>query len=571
MLDTPLPAYHRHYVKADADMADWGQIEPCFDELDRRPIETADQLDRWLLDQSELAACIGEQQNKRYVAMTCHTDDPQIEAAYLFFVEKIDPKCKPRWQKLRERYVACPARKLLPRDRYFVYDRSTASAIEIFREKNVPLQTEDTELDQQYSKTCGAMTVQFDGKEQTLQQMGRYLKEPDRSLRQRAWELVASRRLQDREAIDCIYDRMIDLRTRIAANAGFANFRDYQFRDYQRFDYSPADCFTFHEAIEKVVVPAAREIQRRRQRLLGVEVLRPWDLTVDPANRPPLKPFQTADELCDKCSTIFHQIDPTLGSQFDLIVSSKWLDLQSRKGKKPGGYMTEFEEQRHPFIFANVVGLHHDVETLLHEAGHCFHDLACRDEPLYAYRHYPMEIAEVASMGMELLALDHLDAFYGPQDLVRAKREQLEGIIGMFPWIATIDAFQHWLYEHPKHTRAERTAQWLALKNRFGGIEDYDGYQAVREAQWQSQTHLFGVPFYYIEYGIAQIGALQLWQNAKRDREQAIKQYRYALSLGGSRPLPELWKAAGLKFDFSEATLRPLIEAVQAELEKLPE
>ena len=561
--------YPRRFVPADADMGDWGQIEPLFSQLDDRPLETAEQLEQWLLDGSELSACIEEELTGRYVAMTCQTDDRVKEKAYLEFIERVQPRCKPRWHKLSQRYVASPARKALPESRYLVHDRSTVTAVELFRDENVPLQTEDSKLDQQHQKIAGAMTIEYDGKEQTLQQMARYQQETDRAVRQETWESVVDRRLVDRDALDDIFEKMIGLRTKIAANAGLDSFRDYQFKAYERFDYTPADCFAFHEAIEKVAAPAKRAIQEKRRETLGVDPLRPWDLAVDPHNRPPLRPFDGAPELTCKCSAIFRKVEPVLGDQFDDMVRAGWLDLESRKGKAPGGYQATFDEARHPFVFMNAVGLHRDVETLLHEGGHAFHALACRDEPLIAYRHCGMEMAEVASMGMELLASDYLDEFYDGDDLKRARREQFEGIIDVFPWIATIDAFQHWLYTNPEHTRGQRTQQWLSLLERFGGIEDWSGYEPARESLWQRQLHLYSVPFYYIEYGIAQIGALQLWQNARADKVNALRQYREALALGGSRPLPELWATAGLRFDFSEATLRPLIDAVLAELDTL--
>jgi oligoendopeptidase F len=560
--------YSRGFVPTGADMGDWTQIEPLFDALDARSIEDLSLFERWILDGNELAACLSEEYNKRLVAMTCQTDDQACEQAYLYFVQEIQPRCKPRWHRLNERYVASPLRRQLPKPRYEVYDRGTVTAVELFREENVPLQTEEAKLDQQYQKICGAMTVEYNGREQTLQQMARYQQEPDRRVRQEAWELSARRRLADRGPIDDIFDQMIRLRTQIAQNAGFDNFRDYQFKAYERFDYTPADCYAFHEAIERVVVPVYREIQQQRRRQLGIEQLRPWDLSVDPKGRPPLRPFNEIGELSAKCRTIFARVDPVLGEQFDGMIKAGWLDLDSRKGKAPGGYQATFDESRHPFIFMNAVGLHRDVETLLHEGGHAFHCLACRDEPLLAYRHTSMEMAEVASMGMELLASDYLGEFYEGDDLVRARREQLEGIIGTFPWIAVIDAFQHWLYLHPGHTREQRTACWLDLLRRFGGIEEWTGYEATHESLWQRQLHLFGVPFYYIEYGIAQIGALQLWRNTREDKASALRRYREALTLGGSRPLPELWAAGGLTFDFRETTLRPLVQMVTDELHR---
>lgn len=564
--ENPCP---RQFVPADADMGDWSQIEPLFDRLDETSIQAVEELEGWLLHQSELAACINEEGNHRYVQMTCQTDDPAKEKAWLHFIEQIDPKCKPRWHRLNERYVEAPARRKLPTERYNVLDRSKATAVELYREENVPLQTEDARLDQQHQKITAAMTVEYDGKEQTLQQMGRYLEQTDRDVRQEAWELVANRRMADRAELDNIFDKMIELRTQMARNADLENFRDYQWRAYERFDYTPDDVFAFHEAIEHLVVPVRRELQAERARQLGVEPLRPWDLAVDPKNRPPLRPFEKGEELCGKCSAVFAKLDPQLGKQFDEMVAAGWLDLDSRKGKAPGGYQTTYDEHRHPFIFMNAVGLHRDVETLLHEGGHAFHSMACREEPLLSYRHTGMEMAEVASMGMELLAYDHLDEFYTGEDLVRARREQLEGVINTFPWIATIDAFQQWIYTNPTHTREQRTGFWLDLQQRFGGIEDWSGYEEPRAAAWQRQLHLFSVPLYYIEYGIAQVGALQLWLNARADKKNALGKYREALALGGSRPLPELWDAAGLKFDFGVSTLGPLVEAVRAELRQL--
>lgn len=569
MPDLKAETFPRRYVPRDTDMGDWSQIEPCFDELEGRPIGDLAQFEQWILDQGELAACIAEEASKRYVAMTCHTDDAQAEAAYLFYVEQIAPREKPRWHRLRERYMSMTWRTALPRPRYFVYDRGVTCAAELFRPENVPLQTEDEKLAQQFQKICGAMTVQYEGQEQTLQQMSRYLKLPDARVREEAWRLVSQRRLQHRDDFDGLFDQMIELRTQIARNAGLDNFRDHQFKHFERFDYSPADCEAFHATIAELVVPLKRAWQEKRRKSLGVDVLRPWDLSVDPKNCPPLRPFATTAELCDKTLTIFRRLDPELAEQFSTMVEAGWLDLESRKGKAPGGYQTVFSETRRPFIFMNAVGLHSDVQTLVHECGHAFHTIACRNDPLYAYRESRLEMAEVASMGMEMLAQDHLEVFYQDSDLRRARREHLEDVVGLFPWIATIDAFQHWLYLHPGHTHAQRTEAWLQLLERFGGIEDWTGCEEAQQALWQRQLHLFEVPFYYIEYGIAQIGALQLWVNARRDRSQALRQYREALALGGREPVPALWAAAGLKFDFTAATLGPLIEAVQQELDHL--
>jgi oligoendopeptidase F len=503
--------------------------------------------------------------------MSCQTDDADAKKAFLHFVEEIDPKAKPRWQKLKQLFLASPHHEKLGTKRWAVFTRTVRNEADLFKPENVPLQVEEAKLEQQYQETMAAMVVTFDGKEQTLQQMGRYLEEPDRALRQQAWEKIAARRLQDREKIEQIYDEMLKLRASIAQNAGLPSYREFAFRAKNRFDYTPKECEDFHQAVAELVVPLARKLQQRRKKLLGVSELRPWDLAVDVKNRQPLKPFSEVDVLVEKCRTIFNRIDPSLAADYDVLRQHKLLDLNSRKGKAPGGYQCSLEEARLPFIFMNAVGLHRDVETMLHEAGHAFHALAARDEPLLAYRSAPMEFCEVASMSMELLAAPHLSEFYSDADAGRARRSHLENIILLLPWIATIDAFQHWIYTHPGHSRDERKAHWLSLQERFGGIESWTGHEDARAYMWHRQGHLFGSPFYYIEYGIAQLGALQLWLKSKKDVALAVASYRKALSLGGSRPLPELFKSARIKFDFGPKTVKPLVNAIKRELKELEE
>lgn len=567
MANTEFP---RGFVTQGETLDAWTKIEPYFDRLRDRAIETGDDLVRWLVDYSELMACVDEVGTDRRVKMTCQTDDPERKAAFLEFIERIDPKCKPRCHELNVKYTNSNASRDLPRERYHVLDRSIRATVELFRDKNVPLQTEEAKLEQRYQEISGAQTVHFDGREQTLQQLGLYSEQTDRGIRREAWEIEAKRRLKDAETLEDLFDQLVRLRHQMALNADCGDYREYAFKDKQRFDYTPADCVAFHEAVERAVVPALRRILKERQTALQVDRLRPWDTAVDVKGRKPLKPFQTADQLCAVASRVFHRVDPELGAQFDDMRSKGYLDLQSRKGKAPGGYQSTYEESRHPFIFMNAVGLQRDVRTLIHEGGHAFHCYAARHDPLLPYRSSPIEFAEVASFGMEMLALDYLDEFYSGEDLARAKRAQLEGIIALFPWVATIDAFQHFLYTHPDHTRDERRAHWLELRDRFGGIVDYTGYEDTLAYAWQRQLHLFEVPFYYIEYGIAKLGALQVWRNANADRRQATQSYRKALALGGSRPLPELFETAGAKFDFSYDTLAPLVDLLMAELEQLP-
>ncbi len=555
------------YLPAGLSAGDWDAAAPVLDELERRAIPDAAALERWLEDWSELQAAVGEEGSRRYVAMTCHTDDPAIEKRYLDFETGFMLRLKPRAQALKAKFLAHPARAGLPRGRYGEFDRNTASEAALFRDANVPLEARDAELAQQYQKICGAMTVVFDGGERTLPWMGKVLEETDRARRQTAFELLSGRRLRDRDAIEAVYDELVDVRTRTGRNAGFANFRDYAFPARGRFDYAPADCDRYAEAVERLVVPLLRERHERRRRSLGVDRLRPWDLAVDPKGRPPLRPFETADRLIEGCARIFRKVDPELGDQFGAIRARGYLDLDSRKGKAPGGYQTTFDVERMPFIFMNAAGLQRDVETLLHEGGHAFHAIHGRGHTLAFNRGAPLEFCEVASMSMELIGAEHLDEFLTPDEVRRARAQHLEGMVDLFAWIATIDQFQHWVYTNPGHSRAARREAWLAGKRRFGGGEDWSGREEALAFQWHRQGHLFGSPFYYIEYAIAQIGALQVWLNARRDRAGAIRKYREALSLGWTRPLPELFAAAGVRFGFDASILGPLVEAIAKEFE----
>jgi len=567
-----LPAHKpRRFVPEEIDLGDWVQIAPLFDLLETRAIgiRSVPHLEKWILDGSELSAALDEEGTKRYIAMTCHTDNPEAEKAYLHFVEDIEPRLKPRQFKLAEIYLTHPLRKELPNERYAILDRNTKLHVELYRPENVPLETEEAKLGQQYQKLSGSLTVEFRGEEKTLVQMARYLEETDRALRQEAWELAANRRLQEAEKFDDIFDRLLKIREKIARNAGFPNYLQYAFRARGRFDYTPEDCVQFHNAIEKEVMPVLRELQKEQRRQLKLRALRPWDLAVDALNRPPLRPFEKVEKMLTGTQQIFNRLDGALSQEFQQLQALGLLDLANRKGKAPGGYQSTLAEARMPFIFMNAVGVQRDVETMLHEAGHAFHALAIRSEDLYAYRNPPIEICEVASMSMELLGNEFLDAFYSPADAKRARRDHLEGIVEIFPWIATVDAFQHWIYSHPGHTKADRNGAWLELMDRFGGDVDWKGYEHVRENLWHRQLHIYLHPFYYIEYGIAQLGALQVWANSKRDRAKALSDYQKGLALGGSRPLPELFAAAGCRFDFSGDAVKPLVDLVRKEFAKL--
>lgn len=565
-------AYPRRFVPQNVDLGEWSQIEPIYAALVERRPGSAEELEQWLADCFELYAVIGEEGTRRYINMTLQTDDPVREAAFKHFIEEIEPKIKPLVQAMEKAYLENPHRDELPGERFALMDRMIENHVKLFREENIPLETQDQLLGTEYQKLAGAMTVQVEGKELTLPQAGKYLERTDRAVRQEVWEKIAARWLSDKEPMESLYDQMVALRDRIARNAGFSDYLAYIFEAKQRFDYTPEHCREFHSGVERAVLPLVRRIHEKRRTRLGVETLRPWDGKTDPLGRPPLRPFDGADQLAGGVGKIMNRVDPELGRQFGFMAEEKLLDLDSRKGKAPGGYQSTLQERRVPFIFMNAAGRDDDVRTLLHEGGHAFHALAARDHSVLHYRHAPMEFCEVASMSMELLGLPFLDTFYSdPGDLQRARQTRLEDTVTLLPWIAIIDAFQHWVYTHPAHSRDGRRAAWLETYGRFATIVNWSGYEEQRAFRWHQQLHLFEVPFYYIEYGIAQIGALQVWLRSRQNYADAVSRYRQALALGGSRHLPELFQAAGARFRFDYETLAPLAEAVETELDKDPQ
>ncbi len=546
------------------DAEHWESLEPVMHELAAATVDSTDVLGRWLLDWSQVCDHVDEAGARLYVTMTCHTDNPEFESRYLQFMEHVIPSYKEWSQKLREKYVASSARTQLPADRYAMVDRHFERQVAIFRKENLLLELESDKLEQHYQKLFGSLTVEYDGQTRTIYQMAKYQEETDRDVREATWRLVADCMLRASSRYDDIYDKLVALRDKIALNAGFANYCNFAFAAKERFDYTPGDCERFHAAVERHVVPIVRRLAEKRRRKMGVNVLRPWDMAVDPEGRAPLRPFKTADELLEKCRTIFSRVCPNFVETIDAMQSNGMFDLDNRVGKAPGGYQHSFELRRLPFIFMNATGLQSDVETLLHEGGHAFHFWASRNEPLAFQRHAPIEFCEVASMSMEFMAGRHLEEFYSKSDADRARRDHLEHILWVFTWVATIDAFQHWVYTHPQHTHDERTAFWDSLVERFGSGEDWTGLEDSRAARWHRQSHLYTAPFYYIEYGIAQIGALQMWQQDLKDPAAAVANYRKALALAGAKPLPQLFKAANLRFDFSEKIIAPLMETVSS-------
>ncbi len=571
----------RGFVPDSLDPSKLDELIPQYERLLERDLPDANALGQWLLDYSELASVVRGYSARRHIDKACHTEDEAIEKAFLHWVETVVPAISPYGDKLSRKYLEAPGRAALEAgdQRYRMIGRSWQADVEIYRDANIPLFTELSKHTVTYDKLNGAMLIDYQGESYTLQQLARFQEETDRSVRQETWTMSVNRRLEDRDKIDEVFNAMIALRGKIAGNADLPDFRAYTWKAMERFDYTPQDCLDFDDAIEQVCVPRVQKLDEQRREALGVDALRPWDGSVDLKGRDPLRPFDAEDPaaLIDGSRATFAKVSPLLAEQFAKLKDGRNLDLKSRKGKRAGGFQSSLTDVREPFIFMNAAGVQRDVDTMLHEGGHAFHyQWAAAVEPLVFLHHAPLEFCEVASMGMELLACDHYGVFYdgpdGEAKAARAKRKQLEGIVRFFPWMATIDAFQHWIYTHPGHTTEERTGKWREIFGRYGSdAVDWSGHEGAFDARWHAQLHLFHHPFYYVEYGIAQLGALQLWQNYQQDAKQALRQYQEALTLGGTRTLPELFEAAGLRFDFTRSTLEPLIAAVMEELAKLPE
>jgi oligoendopeptidase F len=556
----------RAFVKSDLAISNWQSIEVYFKQLVERPINSKEDLLLWLNDRSELDAILEEDAAWRYIRMTIDTANEKHQENYRVFVAEIQPEIAPYEHMLNEKLASCPFINELKSDSaFFIYFRSITTAIELYREKNIPIEALINEKSQEFGKISGAQTVTFDGKELTMQQASMYLKDPKESVRKEVWELMAERRKKDVESLDNLYSLLVQKRHEMAINAGFDNFRDYKFKALGRFDYTKEDCFQFHSTVKTHIVPVVKKIQQRKLSQLGKEKFSPWDTEVDPLGNAPLKPFQTGKELLNGTLNMLTQLDAFFADCLSTMDQMGYLDLESKPGKAPGGYNYPLYEIGIPFIFMNSVGLQRDLVTMVHESGHAIHSILTRDLPLTGFKNVPSEVAELASMSMELLTMESWGEFYkDSEELERAKREQMESIITILPWIAQIDEFQHWIYEHPDHSIKVRSEKWIELSNQYGtGLTDWSGFEDVRMTTWQRQMHLFEVPFYYIEYGIAQLGALGIWKNYRENPSQAILNYTQALKLGYTKTIPEIYSTAGVQFDFSSEYIQSLVNEVE--------
>jgi oligoendopeptidase F len=559
----------RAFVPESFATNDASQTTLLFKQLRQREIPDTQALRKWILDWSELSSVLAEESARRYVAMTCDTRNKEAADAYEFFVSNIEPVILEETEKLQQKMIAHENLSELENE-FGNWFKAVRTDLELFREENIPLETELNLEVQKYQKITGAMSVQYKGETKTMQQMSPFLQIPNRAEREEAWKLLTERRLQDSEVLDIAFQKLFSLRMQIAKNAGYEDYLSYIFKAKHRFDYTPQHCREFHESIEKIILPLQKEILQNRAKKMGLQKLRPWDLVCDPEGRPALKPFKDGAELVSKCGNLFSRLNPQWKEWYGILEKEKLIDADSRLGKAPGGYQITYDESRVPFIFMNAAGINQDVYTLLHESGHSFHQFAMAEQKLFAFRDVPSEFAEVASMSLELLGAADLSDFYSEADFRRSRTDALQDIISLFPWVAIIDAFQHELYVRPNHTAKDREEIWLALQARFDSGIDWAGLEKARSYSWQRQLHLFEVPFYYVEYGIAQLGALQVYANSKKDPSLAVQNLIEAEKLGSSKPLPELFKAANIKFDFSPKTIEPLARMIMDELRIIP-
>jgi oligoendopeptidase F len=566
-ISRPNSKFPRKYCH-DINPSNWEDLSPLFQELQEGEILNLSDLKQWIDARSELEAIIAEEGARLYINMTCYTDDADNAQLYTDFIQNIEPRVSPKIDLLNQKILTNPLIGQLDA-KYGQWIKTLKAEVELFHEENVTIDSKIALQLQEYQQITGSMSCYFEGKIQNMSQMAVHLEGSDREQRELAWRASAEVRLTSKKQLNDKFNELFSNRIKMSKNSGHSSFLNYIFQVKGRFDYSIKECDDFARCVEKHVVPLARSINQNRKHLLKVDSLKPWDLACDPEGRPALKPFANSDELIAATYKIFNRVSPELGKLFESMKNQKLLDLDTRMGKAPGGYQCGLEESRLPFIFMNSVGTNSDLFTLLHETGHSFHQFFMAIQNLTAYRDINAEIAEVASMSMELIGGDFLTEIYDENTLKRVRKDHLEDVIKLLPWVATIDQFQIWMYSNPNHTETERTEKWLELDKRFGPEVDWQGLEEIQACSWQKQLHLFEVPFYYVEYGIAQIGALQMWKNYRENPAKALSDYQKGLSLGSSEALPNLFAASGIKFDFSEKTILPLIEMVKKELSLL--
>lgn len=560
----------RSYFPENIDICKWENVEVELKKLEVEETNSAEGLIKFLEKFTELSNILNEEQAWRYINMTRFADKPEYEKKFNEFYAGVISKVKPYKFKFNKKFYDSPFRKELDEKKYGHLNRIISNDIELFREENIPLKVKEQELANKYGSIFSKLTVNYKGDEKTLSQLSIYLKDKDRKVREEVWYLRLEKMMEKREEFNQLFDEMKELRIRQAKNAGFANYRDFMHQQKGRFSYTPSDLEHFHCAVEKEVLPFLEELTEERKQKLEIDSVRPWDTSVDLDGKT-LKPFEKTEDFIGKGIDILHTIKPEFGKRLQMMKNTEFLDLENRKGKAPGGYNYPLVETGAPFIFMNAVGLQRDVVTLLHEAGHAMHTFSMKDIRIEAYRSTPSEVAELASMAMEFISMDLWDKYYDDKnDLLKAKKEQLKGSLEFLPWCMIIDAFQQWIYTKPDHTPEERENYFVGLMKRFSTGVDWKGLEKFKKIMWLFQLHIFEVPFYYIEYGISQLGALAVYRNYKKfGKEKALEKYEDFLKAGYTIPVNELYEKVGIKFDFSIEYVKELVDFVKEELGNL--
>lgn len=565
-----LDKLERKFVAKDLVIT-WENIAVYYQKLLTDPLNSLEDLKNWLKNRSELEAILEEDFAWRYIRMTCDTTNESYQKEFEYFATEIEPKLSEFSNELNQKFLACEYIDQLDHATYNIYIRSLKTQIELFRQENIPLNMELQVEQQKFGAIVGSMSIEHDGKEYTLEQASNFLKNTNREIRKVVYEKIQKTRLEYKSQLDELFSKLVRLRHQVAVNAGFENYRDYMFKSLGRFDYSAEDCFNFHDAIEKEVVPLLKSFSEQRKNKMHLDALMPYDTEVDVSGKPALVPFNGANELLNKTIECFDKLHPYFGEKLKTMKAHNLIDLESRKGKAPGGYNYPLSESAAPFIFMNSANAMRDLTTMVHEGGHAVHTFLSNHLEINDFKRVPSEVAEVASMSMELISMKHWNVFFeNKDDLNRAKEEQLKDCLKTLPWVATIDAFQHWIYTHPNHTTEEREQAWEQCFDRFGSnFVNWEGYEDYKLNLWQKQLHLFEVPFYYIEYAIAQLAAIAIYKNFKTDETKALEQYMNALKLGYTKSIPEIYNVAGISFDFSQSYIHGLIDFIKKELELL--
>ncbi|MDB5477560.1 MAG: Oligoendopeptidase [Alphaproteobacteria bacterium] len=562
----------RKFFHKEFAVTDWEGVQPFADDLLSREIDSPAEFERFLEDQNELDVILWDDYAWREIRATCNTEDKEAAQRLEEYEQNIAPPLAVLKDKIGRKILSSVYAPQYEKPGFAIMRQRLKDKEKVFHPDNTALANSISQNVAAVRALEGKRSVTLDGTDYTFEQAADMLSLNDRSKREEAWKATANRLAQDKTELDVIFDDMFRLRQAQAKNVGLENYRDYKYIELGRC-YTPSDSEKFYQGIKENVVPLLKTMHETRKENMGVTHLYPWDLLVDPLNRKPVKAFENAGDLVEKSQTMFDNIDPVFGAVFRSIKEKGHLDLMSRMGKASGAYLQPLYEKNIPFMYQNATGKMDGVGTISHEGGHAVHEVLMAPVGFKAYRDYPMEIAELGSMAMELISMDHWDVFYdNKEELLRAKREHLENIIVKLPWIGIVAEFQDKLYVDGNPGIEQRHELWEELRKQYdtGEVETTE-YPHPTRTSWHKQNHIFSVPFYYIDYGIAQLGALQVWRNYKQEPEKALAQFKEGLTLGNTKSIKDVYETAGAKFDFSSEMQKELMQFVGEEIETLRE